>query len=140
MELAVSLAESEGAELHILHCWSSSFEKTLRNRSGLLPSEADEIVRKIGTTHKSSLDSLVKEFDLAQIPHKIHLLKGDPERVIVDMATKKRMELVVMGTVSRKGLSGFLIGNTAEKVLNQLDCSVLAVKPDGFESIVTLDE
>jgi len=140
MELAVSLAETEGAELHVLHCWSSSFEKTLRNRSGLLPSEADEIVRKIKASHKSSLDSLVKEFELERIPHRIHLLKGDPEQVIVDMAAKKRMELVVMGTVSRKGLSGFLIGNTAEKVLNQLACSVLAIKPDGFVSIVTLDE
>jgi nucleotide-binding universal stress UspA family protein len=140
MELAVSLAESDGAELHVLHCWSSSFEKTLRNRSGLLPSDADEIVRQIRTSHKSSLDSLVEEFDLTQTPHKVHLLKGEPERVIVDMASKKRMELVVMGTVSRKGLSGFLIGNTAEKALNQLECSVLAVKPDGFVSIVTLDE
>ena len=140
MELAVSLAEAEGAELHVLHCWSSSFEKTLRNRSGLLPSEADEIVRKIRTSHKSSLNSLVKEFDLEHVPHKIHLLKGEPEHVIVETAAKKRTELVVMGTVSRKGLSGFLIGNTAEKGLNQLACSVLAVKPDGFVSIVSLDE
>jgi len=33
--------------------------------------------------------------------------------------------------------AGHLIGNTAEKILHQVDCSVLTVKPDGFVSPVT---
>jgi nucleotide-binding universal stress UspA family protein len=44
-----------------------------------------------------------------------------------------------MGTVARTGISGFFMGNTAETILNQLDCSVLAVKPQGFVTPVTLD-
>lgn len=47
-------------------------------------------------------------------------------------------ELVVMGTVGRTGIPGFIIGNTAETILNQIECSVLAVKPDGFVTPVTL--
>jgi len=39
-----------------------------------------------------------------------------------------------MGTVCRTGIAGFLIGNTAENVLNDVDCSVLTVKPEGFAS------
>jgi len=42
-----------------------------------------------------------------------------------------------MGTVVRTGIEGFFIGNTAERILGQLRCSVLAVKPDGFVSPVT---
>lgn len=38
----------------------------------------------------------------------------------------------IMGTVGRTGIPGFLIGNTAETVLRQVACSVLAVKPTGF--------
>jgi nucleotide-binding universal stress UspA family protein len=45
-----------------------------------------------------------------------------------------------MGTVCRTGVTGFLIGNTAEKVLNNVDCSVLTVKPEGFVTPVTLLE
>ena len=41
-----------------------------------------------------------------------------------------------MGTVGRTGVQGFFIGNTAEEILNQVECSVLAVKPPGFESPV----
>lgn len=45
-----------------------------------------------------------------------------------------------MGTVARTSLPGFFMGNTAEDVLSQLDCSVLAVKPPGFVTPVTLVE
>jgi nucleotide-binding universal stress UspA family protein len=50
------------------------------------------------------------------------------------------IDLLVMGTVCRTGIAGFLIGNTAEEVLNQVDCSVLTVKPEGFETPVTLQD
>ncbi len=53
-------------------------------------------------------------------------------------ASRERIDLLVMGTVCRTGVPGFLIGNTAESVLQQVDCSVLAVKPEGFVTPVKL--
>jgi len=44
-----------------------------------------------------------------------------------------------MGTVCRTGVAGFFIGNTAEDVLNQVESSVLTVKPDGFVTPIELD-
>ncbi|WP_432648854.1 universal stress protein [Methylomarinum roseum] len=44
-----------------------------------------------------------------------------------------------MGTLGQTGISGFLIGNTAEAILDQLQCSVLAIKPPGFRSPVTIE-
>jgi universal stress protein E len=41
-----------------------------------------------------------------------------------------------MGTLGRAGIAGLLIGNTAEKILHQVECSVMTVKPDGFVSPV----
>lgn len=64
-------------------------------------------------------------------------------RKIIELATSlarmKAVELIVMGTVSRSGIAGLLIGNTAEKVLRQVDSSVLAIKPEGFVTPVKLD-
>jgi nucleotide-binding universal stress UspA family protein len=40
--------------------------------------------------------------------------------------------------VGRVGIPGFFMGNTAEEILDQIDCSVLAIKPPGFESPVSL--
>jgi nucleotide-binding universal stress UspA family protein len=65
--------------------------------------------------------------------------RGTPEDVIPQFVVSKRVDLVVMGTLARAGVAGFLIGNTAERVLRKLPCSVLAVKPDGFVCPVSLD-
>ena len=48
--------------------------------------------------------------------------------------------LIIMGTVGRTGIPGFIMGNTAETILNRIDCSVLAIKPDGFVTPVRLAE
>lgn len=63
-----------------------------------------------------------------------HIREGLPEDVIPQIARDIDAELVVIGTVGRQGLSAALIGNTAEHVIDMLDCDVLAVKPEGFES------
>ncbi|UUI62888.1 universal stress protein [Aeromonas salmonicida] len=55
-------------------------------------------------------------------------------RTFPKMAAKLNIDLVVMGTVARTGIAGVIIGNTAESVLSQLNCSVFAIKPKGFVS------
>lgn len=42
-----------------------------------------------------------------------------PNKSIINLASKKRVELIVVGTVCRTGLPGFFIGNTAEKILHE---------------------
>jgi nucleotide-binding universal stress UspA family protein len=41
-------------------------------------------------------------------------------------------DLVVTGTRGRSWLSGILIGTTAEAIVRDSPCSVLAIKPGGF--------
>ena len=63
-----------------------------------------------------------------------YVKEGLPEKVIPMVDKDIDAELVIIGTVGRVGLSAALIGNTAEHVIDELDCDVLAVKPDGFVS------
>lgn len=57
----------------------------------------------------------------------VHCVEGKPASVIGDVATKISADLVVMGNVGRRGLKGISIGNTAEKVLNELRCDLLII-------------
>ena len=57
--------------------------------------------------------------------------------MIPQVASELDAELVIIGTVGRVGISAALIGNTAEHVIDELNCDVLAVKPEGFESPVS---
>ena len=47
-----------------------------------------------------------------------------------------KIDILVMGTVARTGIQSFVIGNTAENVLQKVTCSLLALKPNGFVSPV----
>lgn len=55
--------------------------------------------------------------------------RGPVERVIASEAAKLGAQIVVMGTVCRKGVKARLMGNTAEKVLRHMKTDVLAIKP-----------
>ncbi len=137
LSLATLLAREEQSRLHIVHAWSVPREAFLRSsRSRLTPNQVNCFARETRAAHKKWLHELVEKFDLAEIPTKVHLLKGDPADVIAGLANKTRADLVVMGTVARTGIQGFLIGNTAEKALRELNCSVLTVKPKGFATPV----
>lgn len=63
-----------------------------------------------------------------------HVVEGLPEKAVSRISEQLNAELVVIGTVGRTGLSAAFIGNTAEHVLDSLNCDVLAIKPDGFVS------
>ena len=56
------------------------------------------------------------------------------EDVIDNVSHDLDAELVVLGTIGRTGLSAAFIGNTAEHVIDRLNCDVLAIKPDGYRS------
>ncbi|MGB5844849.1 MAG: universal stress protein, partial [Anaerolineales bacterium] len=95
--------------------------------------------RAVRDAHKRSLGELLQLYDLENQKHQVYMLKGEAGNLIPALAAAKEIEIIVMGTVSRTGIAGLLIGNTAEKVLRQVDCSVLTVKPEGFITPVKLD-
>jgi len=68
-----------------------------------------------------------------KLPRKrAHLVEGNPSLEIPRFAKELGADLVVMGALSRSGLERVFIGNTAEQVLNSLECDVLVVKPERF--------
>jgi universal stress protein E len=68
-----------------------------------------------------------------------HVARTSPTRAILECTEHVDPDLVVMGTISRGGIAGFLVGNTAERVLPRLDVSLLTVKPDDFVCPVSLE-
>ncbi len=140
MDLAISMTALHGGNLDIVHAWEMEGEATLRGSKyvSISPHELDLLVERTHNEHQDSLDALVADSDLSSIDHEVHLVKGDPRRVILAMLVEKKIDLVIMGTVARTGIAGLVIGNTAESILDVVDCSVVAVKPDGFVSPVAI--
>lgn len=59
-----------------------------------------------------------------------HIDEGPADNLIPRVAGQIGACVTVIGTVARTGISGALIGNTAEVVLDQLSGDVLVLKPD----------
>ncbi len=148
LEMASSLALVESAALHVVHTWEAIDEGVMRHAFVNLPEE--KIVAYIEEErqqHRHSLNVLMNETvnkldqnTLKHIKPQTHLIKGHPRKHIPELAGEIKADLIVMGTVARTGISGFFMGNTAETILNQIDCSVLALKPPGFETPVTFED
>jgi nucleotide-binding universal stress UspA family protein len=139
MALASFLAESQNGELHVVHALRLYGEDLLRTRFDLRSHEVDKIVQRSLSKHQEWLDEIVRKNDYPIGKSNVYLLKGDAGKLIPETARKHQVDLVVMGTVGRTGIPGFFIGNTAEKILQNVDCSVMTVKPDGFVSPVKLE-
>lgn len=137
LELAFSLAKQEAAELHIVTAWDLWMEQPLRRRLG--DKEVDAALANQESKVRLALDELLQ----APVSHvdniHLHVLHGPAAVVIRSVVDDVEADLLVMGTVSRTGIAGFLIGNTAENVLAGLTCSVLALKPEGFATPVKYD-
>lgn len=119
------------AELHIVHVWDLQWEYMVRGKS-VSKQTIDSLVAALEQRHRRWLDEALARNDLGADGIKVHFLKGDAKDALPMVARDEKIDLLVMGTVGRTGIPGFFIGNTAESVLRQVTCSVLALKPKGF--------
>ena len=147
VELASSLALAESAELHVVHAWHAPAERLMRGPSlQISEQQVSNYVEQLRRKHNDNLKILLRKVsaaresdDLAALQPKMHLLKGYAREEIPSFARQIDADLIVMGTVGRTGVPGVFMGNTAETILNQIDCSVLAIKPPGFTTPVELE-
>ncbi|EMI16506.1 UspA domain-containing protein [Rhodopirellula maiorica SM1] len=134
LDLALSIAQSEQAQLHLVAAWGLWMEGPLRKRMG--DETVDQMVTLQQMKVRSSLDEMIPSGMYDDHRIQIHLHHGDPSEVIRSVADTIEADLMVMGTVCRSGVSGALVGNTADTIFSELSCSMLAIKPAGFLSPV----
>ena len=105
IDAASQLATAVGGTLHICHAHTPQGREECESRVHALARRA-----KLADDHT-------------------HLAGGDPSDVVPRFARSLQADVMVMGAVSRSALERVLIGYTAERVLDALNCDVLVVKP-----------
>jgi len=79
---------------------------------------------------KARLDSLLAPLppeNRARVQTSIHF--GPPAATISKLAEARKVNLIVMGTHGRHGISLRLLGSVAERVVREAPCPVLVVRP-----------
>jgi universal stress protein E len=137
VELTLLMTELEEGVPMLVQAWAPFAERMVRSHSS--DDAFAAYVENVRQRTAADLSRLAQSFgDRPSGVQTIHR-RGEPDDVIPEFVVAHAIDLIVMGTVARTGIAGLLMGNTAERVLRKLPCSVLAVKPDGFVCPVGLD-
>ncbi|MBK8452759.1 MAG: universal stress protein [Thiofilum sp.] len=142
LQLAQHLAEQSTGKLAIVSCWDYPFEDYLRYNARV--NVPHEVVLKnvldTQNTHRALLEDLLSHVgNPLAANQRVYHLRGIADKIIPQWLAHHPIDLLVMGTVARSGIKGFLMGNTAENIVEELATSLLALKPEGFVSTITLD-
>jgi universal stress protein A len=116
---ACQLAKDVGAELIVLNV--------------VTVDESNAVDKREVAQHQVQLDKFVTD-KLAEAASGLKLRQmvtgGQPFGAIVDCAERERVDLVVMSSHGRSGLSRMLIGSVTDKILRASPCPVLVVPTD----------
>lgn len=134
VEQAVRLCSKDGAKLDVIHAYYPPWKvlhymAPTRQASPDYQEEYKQLLR-------DRMENLLKPFeaDTAKLEVECHLVESyETTDGIIDHQKQTGADLIVLGTHGRSGLRALLMGTTAEKVLQETKCSVLALKPEGFD-------
>lgn len=134
LEVASSLAKSTEADLLVGAAWDAPGVSLLQKR---MPDEKiRDYVEGARRQAEDGFGRALEPFKDTINPARAHLVRGVPYVELVRLAANGA-DLVVIGTAPPSGGASLLIREEAEEVINRLDTSIVAVKPDGFVSVVT---
>jgi nucleotide-binding universal stress UspA family protein len=122
----------------VLSCWNFEHEDYLRKSMFVRVSEQeiDDLIQKNRKEHTEALRETLQTAGLEKDDYIVEQRRGRPDDIIPAYISENNIDLLLMGTVARTGVPGFVMGNTAEDVIRQTTCSLLTVKPDDFVSPV----
>jgi nucleotide-binding universal stress UspA family protein len=131
LEVACSLGAPSGARVHVAAAWDAPGASLLTGR--VPAAEIESYVESERRDAEDALGKALQGFEGRIHPAHVELVRGAPERELVALA-ERDVDLVVLGTSPPDHGGGFLIREEAEDVLNRLDASAVAVKPEDFVS------
>ncbi|MBN2866152.1 MAG: universal stress protein [Thiotrichales bacterium] len=126
----------KGSEpIKVVHAWQSEVENLVRHwNTDLTDDELIKLSEQLYLEHKQALSIELTAHGLEPSSAEVFLRKGDPADAVAATVLEQNIDLLVLGTLGRSGVPGLLIGNTAEDLLERVNCSVLAIKPNTFKS------
>ncbi|HEY4259615.1 MAG TPA: universal stress protein [Schlesneria sp.] len=141
MTAAVKMARALDAKLFVVHAVESAELSSLLV-AGISPDTIQMARVKLTEDALAQMHQHLMATDYRTLAHgvKVELLDGPPDDVIPQFVIDNEIDVLVLGTHARSGISRLVLGNTAERILPTVHCSVLAVKPGDFVSPYATDK
>ena len=126
---AFSLARALNARLYIMHVVPEDDVRVLTAIRTYLQSEVtpEILVETLYAEADKRLTTLVEEAHATELVQERLVVTGEPAAEIMRWAAAKQAQFIIIGTHGRRGVTRFLMGSVAERVLREAPCAVLVV-------------
>jgi universal stress protein E len=139
LEIAAAGADSMDAELFVVHAW-----QPLHDEFEWLPdgfrrlAEKNDVIAETHMRHAHAVEAMIR----SMLPHlgkdRYRLVEGPAADAVLEAVDETGADLLVIGTARSALYARLLFGKTAERILDHVPISILAVKPNGFVSPVSV--
>jgi nucleotide-binding universal stress UspA family protein len=126
LDYARTVATRFGGSLHLLHVAEDPY-RALYSAEVYVP-EMEGLREEILSDATGRLKDRLRTSDLSELHATVDAIIGTPAGCIVEYADGHEMDLIVMGTHGRGGMSHLLMGSVAERVVRTAPCPVLTVR------------
>lgn len=127
VEHALSIGAVTGGSVQLATAWHPMGAELLESSLG--EAEWKAYREEAEKRARDGLQALAPSLDGAIPPEHMHLVEGEARDALPRFAREQDFDLVVLGTLSRPGAVGDLLGATAETVLREVRSSVMTVPP-----------
>ncbi|MEO8466322.1 MAG: universal stress protein [Gammaproteobacteria bacterium] len=134
LRMANGLARALAGEVHVFHGFDIAPALAGSSDSMAMPTAPPvrELTNAMRVEHTDAVLELCARHGIQA--DRIHVHEGGTRDLLVMLTDELNADVVIMGAVSRSGLNGLFLGNTAEDVLDRLPCDLLIVKPAEFKA------
>jgi nucleotide-binding universal stress UspA family protein len=124
LNYAIELAQKLQARLTLLHVIYLATTAV----GSLLAYSLEGYLQAMEAEAREQMQTLLKRVHQAGLQGETVMIHGVPFQAILDTAKKKAVDLIVMGTHGRTGLTHILMGSVAERVVRMTPCPVLVTR------------
>ena len=141
LEHGVALGQNLPVRLNVLHVVDDNLDRHMA-RAGMPEEEVVAHRQNLKQTAELELGKQLDQTDYRTVEKGVqsHIAEGPADACILSAIDELDIDLLIMATSGRGGIPGMLFGNTAERLLPELPCSVLVIKPDDFECPIDLTD
>ncbi len=120
---AGSMAEIFNAKLTFVNTVSKAPVHIMVDKSAFDP---DKVNARMKLKHKQDLLDLADSLQITGV--NVLVEEGLPGKIVPKICETLNAECLILGSVGRKGVNAALLGNTAEYIIDKIDCDTLVVK------------